>query len=431
MSAKGMHDTIAKLADRKGKVVNAKRVVKKVLAKVSGRTELPVLDTNTAEITPYTFRKVSHDRKRMNLLVPSINTEHVFGGIATALKFFDTLIEELGFDARIILVDAEPNQEAIQKYSDRYVFADAEDNCTAEKQIIPYSRRVGKSLAVSENDYFMFTGWWTAYCAQTAYVEFERQTQIKPNTFLYFIQDYEPGFYPWSTRYLLADSTYKNENNTIAIFNSTLLKEYFEMNHYKFYKSYVFDPVLNDGLRKEFVKLPEQIRKKKQVLVYGRPGTERNAFNLVVAALKEWVKIQPDIAEWEILSAGEMHRSVPLGNEKELVSVGKLSIEAYAKMLEETYMGISLMCSPHPSYPPLEMSVFGVKTITNTYGNKDLKDFNSNIVSLDNISPINIAKHMNELCDCYSETVTHTIENEEYIQNNHAFDFVKEIKQVL
>ena len=76
--------------------------------------------------------------------------------------------------------------------------------------------------------------------------------------------------------------------------------------------------------------MPAQVDKKKQILVYGRPGTERNAFNLVVAALKKWVMMQPDIEEWEILSAGEMHRSIPLGNGKELVSVGKLTIEEYA-----------------------------------------------------------------------------------------------------
>lgn len=38
----------------------------------------------------------------------------------------------------------------------------------------------------------------------------------------------------------------------------------------------------------------------------------------------------------------------------------------------DTYAGISLMSSPHPSYPPLEMSVFGIKVITNNYSNKDL-----------------------------------------------------------
>ena len=57
----------------------------------------------------------------------------------------------------------------------------------------------------------------------------------------------------------------------------------------------------------------------------------------------------------------------------------------------------------------LEMSVFDVKTITNTYANKDLKDFNDNMVSLDNISPMNIATHLTEICKAYRPQVEHCL----------------------
>lgn len=87
----------------------------KMLLKRKRETGLPQLDTNVYEITPYTFRKIEYPNRRMNLLVPSINAEHVFGGISTALKFFDTLVKALGYDARIILVDAEPDKAAIKK----------------------------------------------------------------------------------------------------------------------------------------------------------------------------------------------------------------------------------------------------------------------------------------------------------------------------
>ena len=80
----------------------------KMLLKRTRETGLPQLDTNVYEITPYTFHKIEYPNRRMNLLVPSINAEHVFGGISTALKFFDTLVKALGYDARIILVDATP-----------------------------------------------------------------------------------------------------------------------------------------------------------------------------------------------------------------------------------------------------------------------------------------------------------------------------------
>ena len=110
-----------------------------MLLKRKRENGLPQLDTNVYEITPYTFRKIEYPNRRMNLLVPSINAEHVFGGISTALKFFDTLVKALGYDARIILVDAEPDKAAIKKYSDEYTFVKAEDDSLAAKQIIPYS----------------------------------------------------------------------------------------------------------------------------------------------------------------------------------------------------------------------------------------------------------------------------------------------------
>ena len=89
------------------------------------------------------------------------------------------------------------------------------------------------------------------------------------------------------------------------------------------------------------------------------------------------------------------------------------------------------MCSPHPSYPPLEMSVFDVKTITNTYANKDLKDFNDNMVSLDNISPNNIATHLTEICKAYRPQVEHKEANPLYVKNDHVFDFIEEIGKIL
>ena len=68
----------------------------KMLLKRKRETGLPQLDTNVYDITPYTFRKIEYPNRRMNLLVPSINAEHVFGGISTAVKFFDTLVKALG-----------------------------------------------------------------------------------------------------------------------------------------------------------------------------------------------------------------------------------------------------------------------------------------------------------------------------------------------
>lgn len=401
-------------------------VMRSINEKNSG-TKMPESEVAIAEILKYEFRKSDFSEKRINLLVPSINPEHVFGGISTALKFFEKLIEESGYCSRIILTDATPSRTALKQYKDKYTYVKASKDSDARHQIVGYSDRYMQSIPVSENDYFMFTGWWTAYCTQEACLEFTKETGIKPNKFINFIQDYEPGFYPWSSRYLLADSTYRNEYPQLAVFNSKLLHEFFIQNGYSFYKEYEFDPVLNGKLKEILEKNFGKVNKKKQILVYGRPSVDRNAFSIVVSSLKKWVENQKDIEEWEILSAGEYHLPVDLGRGKELVSVGKLTIEQYAQTMLDTYAGISLMSSPHPSYPPLEMSVFGIKVITNNYSNKDLSSFNSNITSVASASPSVIAAKLNEICDGYSKEVEIKNENPDYIENTHVFDFISDI----
>ena len=59
-----------------------------------------------------------------------------------------------------------------------------------------------------------------------------------------------------------------------------------------------------------------------------------------------------------------------LGDGLEMVSAGKLSLQAYGALLNQCAIGISLMLSPHPSYPPLEMAHSGILTITNSFAEK-------------------------------------------------------------
>lgn len=391
------------------------------------KDERRVMQVSLPEVTPIRFRKIEYPNKRLNILLPSLNQEHVFGGISTAYKFFKELVEKTGFDCRIILVDAQPSPEAIDIYKKEYLYVKPQEDEIAPKQILPFSDRLDCTMPVSDNDIFIFTGWWTAYCIQAEYQNW-KEKELKVNPFIYFIQDYEPGFYAWSTRYMLADATYKSEFKQIAIFNSKELMDYFNAMGYQFETSYVFDPVLNDGLKKRLNELPDVVAKKKRILIYGRPTTARNSFELVVESLRKWVQIQENVEEWEILSAGEQHDDVELGRGKYLSSVGKLTIEEYAEMLEETFAGISFMVSPHPSYPPLEMSVFGVKVITNKYANKDLATFNDNMISLEECSPHTVACKLKEICDGYNgEGKIMNQVNKEYCTGEKTFLFMESL----
>lgn len=390
-----------------------------------------VIRAGVGEIRPYTFRKSTFAEKRLNIIVPTINPQYVYAGIATALKFFETLADATGYAKRIILCEAKEDKAAVELYKDRYDFVDTMKESNSRNQIVAYNDRSKKTLSVSENDIFIFTAWWTAYTVQDAYLDERRNAGLKPKQSIYLIQDYEPGFYAWSSRYMLAESTYHPQIPQIAVFNSGWLKDFFEQKGYVFDHMLGFDATFNSVLRHYRNSIGNHLKKDKKILVYGRPGVARNAFELLAEALEKWAEMQEDAAEWEILSAGEDHDDVLLGNTGMMMhSVGKLTIEEYARLLEKTYAGISLMVSPHPSYPPLEMATYGVNVITNVYENKDLAGFSESMTSLKDISARSIALQLHEICKNYTPEVDVTV-NEAYCNNQKEFQCIPDLCELL
>jgi hypothetical protein len=81
---------------------------------------------------------------------------------------------------------------------------------------------------------------------------------------------------------------------------------------------------------------------------------------------------QDAFAGWEFHGIGTvaMHGQIDLGNGAKLSLLPRHDQEAYRRILKDYDIGLSLMCSPHPSLVPLEMCSAGMMTVTNTYANK-------------------------------------------------------------
>ena len=378
------------------------------------------------QITPIIVKKTKFDFERINLLVPSINKEHFYGGASTAFKIFEEIIKKTNkhTKARIILTDAMPNKEAIREFS-KYQLVSFDDDIDAKYQLLPVNNKYQKNIFVAENDKFIATAWWTAYSSQEIIRQQLKLYNQDYHKLVYIIQDFEPGFYNWSSHFVLAESTYRSEIPTIAIFNSSLLKSFFNAREYKFFKEYYFEPQMNEKLKRH-IDL-KTIKKKKQILIYGRPSVDRNSFSLIIEALKIIVYKEPDIHEWIFYSAGESHSDIALGNGVVLQSMGKLSLDDYARILKESAIGISLMISPHPSYPPLEMAYFGVLTITNNFANKDLSKWHQNIISIDILTPQNLYNTLIRVIEKYNNDCNIGWEGKsfiKYVNDETNFGFI-------
>lgn len=386
------------------------------------------ISSDVPEITPFTFVGSDVKETRINLLLPALSEKHVFGGIATALRFFDELRKQYPL-ARIIVTDETSIQLKDSQFYSSWNVQDIGSQDLSIDSIVVAGNRLDQALPVSERDYFVTTAWWTAFNAfkilSWQYEEYRLATERK---LIYFVQDFEPGFYPWSTRYALSESTYRKPCKTVPIFNTKLLNDFFLLQGYEFEHSFYFDPLLNPTLDELKEKLKDT-SKEKQILIYGRPSVERNLFELIIQSLKLWAEKDEQSSGWRVLSAGEYHEPIELGNGLKVESVGKLSLEEYAALLARSSIGISLMLSPHPSYPPLEMAMFGMKVITNTYGNKDLRELVSNVYCPSSLDPEDIYLEIHKCCRSDDKAIE--IKNKVFSTSKIEFTFMGELVNVI
>jgi hypothetical protein len=334
------------------------------------------------------------DRPRLSLVIPSVHPLGVFGGVTTAVDTFMEICLRTGAEARIITDDYEPRQD--RSFIDRRAAGLGLDPTaveilrrTTEEPVIP----------VRAKDIFLVYNWYIALNARSIIDQQATLFGGEQKPILYIIQDYEPLFYKFSSTHMLSRLAFDMRRPCWGIFNSSQLFEFFGAQGHSLDRSYVFEPKIPRGLRPGLDAGP--IAKSKRILVYGRPQIPRNCFPAVEKGLKLWAQRYPQFEDWKMVSAGLPHKPVPIAPGRSLESLGKLPLEDYATLLRTTAVGLSLMASPHPSYPPLEMVHFGALTITNTYANKDLGRAHDNFISISDIDASTIASALASACERY------------------------------
>ena len=335
----------------------------------------------TRQIHTYPSR---NKRPRLNLFVPTVNRQQTFGGIATALKLFSDWADDLDldFDRRIIVTDAEIEAEAYSAFPDYEPTPFSQSLDDVKRAIVDASERGGGRLDLRRGDIFVATAWWTADFALE--IGRDRQRYFGGDLpFVYLIQDDEPYFYGWGSKFSMAEATYRHPAQTIAVINSEELFTTITAT-YRFRETFYLPYRLNTEIDSMLVPRPRE----RSILVYGRPAVARNAFELVCVGICRWQQSDPIRASrWKIIFLGEEFETGLIYPIQNASVEGKVSLDLYANFLNRTSVGIALMVSPHPSYPPLEMAEAGLKVITNSFASKDLRHRYPDIVSIDGLTP--------------------------------------------
>jgi O-antigen biosynthesis protein len=219
------------------------------------------------------------------------------------------------------------------------------------------------------------TAWWTAHRAHWT----SEKLALNDRRFVYLVQDYEPSFYGGSDVQALASWTYRMP--CLPVVNCTTLAAHLRrLTLLPVDDALVLAPQVDIDVlaaRPRMTSMDGPLR----VLAYGRPSVPRNLFETAIRGLALWVSQRSSDRSVEIVTAGEAHGEVDLGRGVVVRSLGQLAWDRYLDELALSHIGLSLMLSPHPSYPPLEMAAAGLVVVTNHFGDKDLSMLTPRIVS--------------------------------------------------
>lgn len=280
--------------------------------------------------------------KTANWFVP--NFGHIkFGGIFTIFRFIEKLSVE-GVENRIVIYD-NPSfdvETLKQQISENF------KNLKKYKIIIFDMNNDGvDSLPASD---LAFCTFWTSAYIMLRFNKTKRK--------YYFIQDYEPLFYPGGSTYALAESTYRfgfrglvNTPGLLAAVNTRHGME-----------GISFIPAVDQSIYypSKNVKKDGKVR----IFFYARPNNPRNAFNLGILIIKSLIiKYGSKI---EIVTAGAQWDEKEYGLNGHIINLGLLgSLKEVAELYRSCDIGFVYMLSKHPSYQPFEFMASGMATVTN------------------------------------------------------------------
>lgn len=309
---------------------------------------------------------------RLNLVTDSLDSNSLLGGVATALIIATEFARHANMKLRIITrnTPANPvNYNNIIRLSGLKPFNNVEFFSDYARDI---DGNLNFKLDISSQDIFFATSWWSAAAIKKINLR---------NRFFYIIQEVETFFYPHGDEHYLC-SQIMHDPNIDYIINSKYLYDYFTEHEPNITDHGVyFDPAFPIQM---YNALNFEQKQKYKMFFYSRPNNPRNMFYYGIELINDC--IQQGILDtniWEIYFVGQDVPDITFFNGYKPKYLGLLSWDKYADFLKDIDLTMSLMYTPHPSYPPYDAACSGSVVITNICENKTTFKDSKNIILTD------------------------------------------------
>jgi hypothetical protein len=322
---------------------------------------------------PHVFSKFpvfrSPDReRRVTMLTDSISSGVLFGGVGTAIVVAVLLAQKLGARLRIATrmeMSAGNNFEMVMnaqgiKWDGNVEFLQCSDTA--------------RPMAMGSDEIILTTSWWgTASALRT----------IDAKRIFYLVQEDERRFYSFGDERLWCSEVLNNSDLRFIV-NTHMLHRYFAGEGIKSIaeNGVAFEPAFPETL---YWPNQDESGARKTFLFYARPNHPRNLFYRGLEAISEAIErglLPPNLWDFHFVGSNVPLVKLPLGIKPTVHDT--LPWAEYAALIRRTDLGLSLMATPHPSYPPLDLAASGAVVVTNKDGPKtSLAHYSANILCVE------------------------------------------------
>jgi O-antigen biosynthesis protein len=309
-------------------------------------------------------------RRRVTVVTDSIGKGSLFGGVGTALILATLLANRRGADLRIATRTEPPVASSLDHVLQVYGLALQGES---QFRFVP-ADDARQELDLHDDELVITTSWWTTAATLPG---------VGTRQLVYLLQEDERMFYPHGDDRLRCEQLLRRPDLRIVV-NTRLLLDHFIANGFAHFKDHAlsFEPAFPERV---FRPRPKPAGAKKRFVFYARPNNARNLFFMGIEAIDAAVArgiIDP--AGWEILFIGKDIPALSLAGGVEPERRENLAWADYAELVGGADLALSLMDTPHPSYPPLDLAVSGAVVVSNRSGVKqDLSALSHNILLCD------------------------------------------------
>ena len=289
------------------------------------------------------------------LVTDSVAPGSLFGGVATAILVAGVVALRAGIGLRIICRQERANEKSIAailamngvEFGNKISFSFLNSANNLEE------------TEIGADDIVITTSWWTTESVIRGLGE---------RNLFYLLQEDERMFYPFDDDHLRCSNLLARPSIRLIV-NSELLHQHLQESGLPAIteRAIWFEPAFRHATDEL---PPPRLQGKRSFFFYARPNHPRNLFYLgleVILACVQRGILNPD--EWEFNFVGAAIPELTIDG----VAVRRheaLTWADYVDLIAQVDLGLSLMYTPHPSYPPLDLAAAGAVAVTNTFGVK-------------------------------------------------------------